>query len=72
MSEFLFTCTLARIPCLLATTVAGDSLADGELWLPILLFLVTGAIGLWCIRNEQRLLAWLHRRSGRLQPENNK
>lgn len=69
MSEFLFTCTLARIPCLLATTVAGDSLADGEIWLPILLFLVTGAIGLACIRNEQRLLAWLHRRTGRPRPE---
>lgn len=69
MSEFLTICTLARLPCLLATTVAGDSLAGGEIWLPILLFLITGAIGLVCIRNEQRLLAWLHRRTGRKRAE---
>ena len=59
--EFLFICTLARFPALLASTVAGDSLAGGNLWLPLLLLAVTGTLGLLCIRNEQRILAWLHR-----------
>lgn len=65
MGEFLFVCTLARIPCLLASTVAGASLADGNLWLPVVIFFVAGAVGLYCIRREDKILAWLHRHSGK-------
>lgn len=66
MGEFLFVCTLARIPFLLTSTVAGASLAEGNLWLPILLVAVTGAIGLVCIRNEEKIVNWVHSRTDRL------
>lgn len=67
MKEFLFVCTLARIPFLLTSTVAGASLADGNLWLPILLVAVTGAIGLVCIRNEEKILDWFHSHTSKLR-----
>lgn len=67
--EFLFICTLARFPCLLASTVAGDSLFEGNLALPLALGAVTGTLGLLCIRNEQRIVDWLHRRRDELAPK---
>lgn len=67
--EFLFICTLARFPCLLASTVAGDSLFEGNVALPLALLVVTGGLGLLCIRNERRIVEWLHRRRDRLAPK---
>lgn len=67
--EFLFICTLARFPCLLASTVAGDSLFEGNVALPLALLVVTGGLGLVCIRNERRIVEWLHRRRDRLAPK---
>ena len=67
--EFLFICTLARFPSLLASTVAGDSLFEGNLALPLVLLAVTGGLGLVCIRNEQRIVDWLHRRRDKLAPK---
>lgn len=67
--EFLFICTLARFPCLLASTVAGDSLFEGNLALPLALLAAAGGLGLVCIRNEQRIVDWLHRRRDKLSPK---
>ena len=67
--EFLFICTLARFPCLLASTVAGDSLFEGNIVLPLVLGAVTGTLGLACIRGEQRIVDWLHRRRDKLSPK---
>lgn len=67
MSEFLFVCTLARVPFLLTSTVAGASLADGNLWFPSVLGLVCGAIGLVCVRNEEKIIEWVHSRVDRLK-----
>lgn len=67
--EFLFICTLARFPCLLASTVAGDSLFEGNLALPLALLAGAGGLGLVCIRNEQRIVDWLHRRRDKLSPK---
>lgn len=67
--EFLFICTLARFPSLLASTVAGDSLFEGNIVLPLVLLAVTGGLGLVCIRNEQRIVDWLHRRRDKLAPK---
>ena len=60
--EFFFICTLARIPSVVTSTVAGSSLADGGLLVPIVIFVVMGALGLVCLYGEQRILDWLHRR----------
>lgn len=57
--EFFLICTVARIPSILTSTIAGNSLADGTLWLPILIFAVTGAAGLLAIRYEERILQWM-------------
>ena len=67
--EFLFICTLARFPALLASTVAGDSLFEGNIVLPLALGAVTGTLGLACIRGEQRIVDWLHRRRDKLAPK---
>ena len=67
--QFLFTCTLARFPALLASTVAGDSLFEGNIVLPLVLGAVAGTLGLLCIRNEQRIVDWLHRRRDELAPK---
>ena len=67
--QFLFTCTLARFPALLASTVAGDSLFEGNIVLPLVLGAVTGTLGLACIRGEQRIVDWLHRRRDKLAPK---
>lgn len=64
-AEFLIICTVARLPCLLASTVAGDSLFEGDLVLPLVLLAVAGSLGLLCVRNEHRVVEWLHRRRGR-------
>lgn len=61
MTEFFVVCTLARIPSVITSTIAGASLADGVLWLPILIFAITGVAGLLCIRYEERILAWMRR-----------
>ena len=67
--EFLFICTLSRFPALLASTVAGDSLFEGNIVLPLVLGAVTGTLGLTCIRGEQRIVDWLHRRRDKLAPK---
>ena len=67
--QFLFICTLARFPALLASTVAGDSLFEGNIVLPLVLGAVAGTLGLLCIRNEQRIVDWLHRRRDELAPK---
>ena len=67
--EFLFICTLARFPALLASTVAGDSLFEGNIVLPLVLGAVTGTLGLAYIRGEQRIVDWLHRRRDKLAPK---
>lgn len=67
--QFLFICTLARFPALLASTVAGDSLFEGNIVLPLVLGAVTGTLGLACIRGEQRIVDWLHRRRDKLAPK---
>lgn len=64
--EFLLICTLARFPCLLASTVAGDSLFEGNIALPLVLLAVTGALGLVGIRNEEKIMDWLRRRKDEL------
>lgn len=64
--EFLLICTLARFPCLLASTVAGDSLFEGNIALPLALLAVTGALGLVGIRNEEKIMDWLRRRKDEL------
>lgn len=66
--EFLLICTLARFPCLLASTVAGDSLFEGNIALPLVLLVVTGALGLVGIRNEEKIMDWLRRRKDKLTP----
>lgn len=63
--EFLFICTLARFPALLASTVAGNSLFEGNIVLPLVLLAVTGTLGLLGILNEDRIVARLHRRRDR-------
>lgn len=64
--EFLLICTLARFPSLLASTVAGDSLFEGNIALPLVLLAVTGALGLVGIRNEEKIMDWLRRRKDEL------
>ena len=60
--EFFFICTLARIPSVVTSTIAGSSLADGGLLVPIVIFVVMGALGLACLYGEQRILDRLHHR----------
>lgn len=60
--EFFFICTLARIPSVVTSTVAGSSLAGGGILVPIVIFVVMGALGLVCLYGEQRILNWLHHR----------
>ena len=67
--QFLFICTLARFPALLASTVTGDSLFEGNIVLPLALGAVAGALGLACIRGEQRIVDWLHRHRDKLAPK---
>lgn len=42
--------------------LAGSSLADGGLLVPIVIFVVMGALGLACLYGEQRILDRLHQR----------
>ena len=60
--EFFFICTLARIPSVVTSTIAGSRLADGSLLVPIVIFVVTGALGLACLYGEQSILVRLHHR----------
>lgn len=59
-SEFFFISTLARIPSIITSTIAGSSLMEGQIWLPIVIFVVMGAAGLACIYFEKQILDWLH------------
>ena len=54
--EFFFICTLARIPSVVTSTIAGSSLAGGGLLVPIVIFVVMGGLGLLCLYGEQRIL----------------
>lgn len=59
-SEFFFISTLARIPSIITSTIAGSSLMEGVVWLPVVIFIVMGIAGLSCIYFEDKILAWLH------------
>ena len=41
----------------------------GNIVLPLVLGAVTGTLGLLCIRGEQRIVDWLHRRRDKLAPK---
>lgn len=69
--EFFFISTLARIPSVLTSTVAGASLAEGHIWLPAVIFVMTGAAGLLCIHYEDRIHRWLHQKAQRLHQHKN-
>ena len=58
--EFFFISTLARIPSIVTSTIAGSSLMEGQIWLPIVIFIIMGIAGLACIYFENRILDWLH------------
>ena len=57
--EFLVISTLARIPSVLTSTVAGSSLLQGQWWVAVVIFVVMGTAGLLCIRYESRILDWM-------------
>ena len=42
---------------------------EGNIVLPLVLGAVTGTLGLLCIRGEQRIVDWLHRRRDKLAPK---
>ncbi len=58
MSEFLFISTLARIPSVVSSTMAGASFMSGNIWLTVTIFVVTALAGVLGIvyqnkRNEK-------------------
>ena len=61
--QFLSIATLARIPSIISSTWAGSSLGQGKLLATILIFLVTGAIGLAGIYFNKWYTKRLHHQS---------
>lgn len=51
----------ARIPSVISSTFAGASLSDGDLAKTIVIFVVTGAIGMCGIIFHERIMNWLKR-----------
>lgn len=54
---FFIIATLARIPSIVTSTIAGDSLAHGNWLVSVAVFAVTGGIALTCILLQDKLLA---------------
>lgn len=66
-NQFFAICTIARIPSILTSTLAGDQLAEGTVWLPVVIFIITGVAGLAAILNEERILTWMRNKKQAMQ-----
>ena len=63
-SRFLIISTFARIPALLTSTLMGSSVSKGNWEVALILFLVTGIVGIVGIRYKQQILDHFHRHHG--------
>ena len=67
-SEFFLIATFARIPTIITSTYAGDSLMEGEFRSALLVFAITGVLGILGIIFNKQILSLLkkifHRSSG--------
>jgi len=62
LSRFLVIATLARIPSIITSTYAGASLIEGDLVRTVIIFLITGTIGIAGILANNKIMAWMERR----------
>jgi uncharacterized membrane protein YdjX (TVP38/TMEM64 family) len=72
LSHFLFLSTVARIPSILSSTYAGAALGEGEFIKMIIVFLITGAIGILGIIFNDRIVRFFHQRRAHSKEETKK
>ncbi len=63
-SRFFLWSTVARIPSVVSSTYAGASIGDGDWIKTILIFVVTGAVGVLGIVFHDRIIRFFHRPKG--------
>ena len=59
--RFLFLATVARIPSILSSTLAGATLGEGKLWVSLVIFAAIGAVGIAGILLNQKILSRLQK-----------
>jgi uncharacterized membrane protein YdjX (TVP38/TMEM64 family) len=60
--RFLFLTLLARIPSILTSTVAGQSLIEGKYKTALLIFLITGILALFGFLFSEKIMGWIEKK----------
>ncbi len=63
--DFFWISTLARIPSVLSSCYLGAKLMDGKWLISVLVFVITGCVGIAGILLEKRVVAWREKRRHR-------
>ena len=69
--DFFWIATLARIPSVMSSCYLGEKLMDGNWLVSVLVFIITGCVGIAGILLERRVVAWREARKTSSSPLDN-